>query len=58
MLRLPGGLLLLYTWFKTLNNGDMWTYMTADGAMCCLLGDDCPYLTSSFARVSAGLEVL
>ncbi len=30
----------LYTWFKTLNNGDMWTYMTADWAMCYLLGND------------------
>jgi GH15 family glucan-1,4-alpha-glucosidase len=30
----------LYTWFKTLNNGDMWTYMTVDWAMCCLLRDD------------------
>lgn len=32
----------LYTWFKTLNNGDMWTYMTADWAMCYLLGNDLP----------------
>lgn len=32
----------LYTWFKTLNNGDMWTYMTADWAMCYLLGDQLP----------------
>jgi len=30
----------LYTWFKTLNNGDMWTYMTVDWAMCSLLADD------------------
>ena len=30
----------LYTWFKTLNNGDMWTYMTADWAMCYMLRDD------------------
>ena len=30
----------LYTWFKTLNNGDMWTYMTVDWAMCCLIRDD------------------
>jgi len=30
----------LYTWFKTLNNGDMWTYMTADWAMCYLFSND------------------
>jgi hypothetical protein len=30
----------LYTWFKTLNNGDMWTYMTVDWAMCYMLRDD------------------
>ncbi len=38
----------LYTWFKTLNNGDMWTYMTADWAMCYLLGNDLPMFYKLF----------
>ena len=38
----------LYTWFKTLNNGDMWTYMTADWAMCYLLRDQLPMFYKLF----------
>ena len=38
----------LYTWFKTLNNGDMWTYMTADWAMCYLLANDLPMFYKLF----------
>jgi len=38
----------LYTWFKTVNNGDMWTYMTADWAMCYMLRDDLPMFNKLF----------
>ena len=38
----------LYTWFKTLNNGNMWTYMTADWAMCYMLRDDLPTFNKLF----------
>ncbi len=38
----------LYTWFKTLNNGDMWTYMTVDWAMCYMLRDELPVFYKLF----------
>ncbi|MGD0125776.1 MAG: hypothetical protein ABSF46_10475 [Terriglobia bacterium] len=38
----------LYSWFKTVNNGDMWTYMTADWAMCYMLRDDLPMFNKLF----------
>jgi GH15 family glucan-1,4-alpha-glucosidase len=43
----------LYTWFKTLNNGDMWTYMTVDWAMCCLLRGDLPMFYKLFSSYAA-----